>query len=74
MLFLLIFFWQCFELQYANDETLMMLFLFLMFFLFFFAIAVVLMLLLHTRTRVCDVVSRACMLTLAGFFYIHYYY
>jgi len=70
MLFLLIFFWQCFELQYANDETLMMLFLFFL----FFAIAVVLMLLLHTRTRVCDVVSRACMLTLAGFFYIHYYY
>jgi len=50
MLFLLIFFWQCFELQYANDETLMMLFLFLMF--FFFDIAVVLMLLLHTRPRV----------------------
>jgi len=48
MLFLLIFFWQCFELQYANDETLMMLFWFLM---YFFAIAVVLMLLLHTRTR-----------------------
>jgi len=30
MLFLLIFFWQCFELQYANDETLMMLLLFLL--------------------------------------------
>lgn len=50
------FFWQCFELQYANDETLMMLFLLL---------SPLCWCCFYTYKRVCDVVSRACMLTLA---------